>query len=94
MKKIQIIIIITCFIVCLTLCSHIGTTYTRSATVIDVIEDLIVAKDSTGNIWKFKGTNFIIGDQIKLIMDNQLTDENVKDDIVKDAKKFTIFINN
>lgn len=92
MKKIiQIIIIITCFIVCLTLCSHIGTTYTRSATVIDVIEDLIVAKDSTGNIWKFKGTNFIIGDQIKLIMDNQLTDGSITDDIVRDA---TVFINN
>ena len=67
----------------------IGTyesTYTRTAEVVEVNNNLATFIDATGNDWDYyfeDGTNLEVGDNIKLIMDTMHTDSNIYDDKIK-----------
>ena len=75
-------LLIIAFIVCLAFCSHIERTYTRKGTITQIDDKGIIIQDTKGNEWKV--TTFSIGDKVKLVMDNNLTDSNIEDDIIKD----------
>lgn len=70
----------------LSLASIIETTYTRDA-VVDKTEGLSVHfVDSTGHGWWYDDCYAEIGDEVKLIMHTNNTDNYVEDDIIKDIK--------
>ena len=82
MSKIKKILYIIIIIIALIFCNIIATTYVREARVIKV-GDSIQVIDKTGECWEFKGTNFAIDDKVKLVMNDNNTDNIIKDDIIK-----------
>lgn len=83
MLKIKKILYIIIIIIALIFCNIIATTYVREARVIKVSGDSIQAIDKTDEYWEFKGTNFAIDDKVKLVMNDNNTDNIIKDDIIK-----------
>ena len=62
------------------------STYTRTAEVVEVNNNLAIFTDATGNDWDYyfeDGTNLEVGDNVKLIMDTKHTDNNIYDDEIK-----------
>lgn len=62
------------------------STYTRTAEVVEVNNNLATFTDATGNDWEYyfeDGTDLEIGDNVKLIMDTMHTDNNIYDDEIK-----------
>lgn len=62
------------------------STYTRTAEVVEVNNNLATFTDATGNYWDYYfegGTNLKTGDNVKLIMDTMHTDNNIYDDEIK-----------
>lgn len=62
------------------------STYTRTAELVEVNNNLATFTDSTGNDWDYyfeDGTDLEIGDNVKLIMDTKHTDNNIYDDEIK-----------
>ena len=62
------------------------STYTRTAEVVEVNNNLVTFTDSTGNDWDYcfeDGTNLKTSDNVKLIMDSMHTDSNIYDDEIK-----------
>ena len=62
------------------------STYTRTAEVVEVNNNLATFTDSTGNDWEYyfeDGTDLEIGDNVKLVMDTMHTDSNIYDDEIK-----------
>ena len=60
------------------------STYTRTATVINNQNNLVTCQDMSGNVWQYKGNN-AIGEQVKLIMNDNHTSK-ITDDIIKEVK--------
>lgn len=61
-------------------------TYTRTAEVVEVNNNLAIFTDATGNDWNYyfeDGTNLETGNNVKLIMDTMHTDSNIYDDKIK-----------
>ena len=73
----------------ITIIGGVGTyesTYTRTAEVVEVNNNLAIFTDATGNDWYYyfdDGTDIKIGDNVKLIMDTMHTDSNIYDDEIK-----------
>lgn len=73
----------------ITIIGGVGTyesTYTRTAEVVEVNNNLAIFTDATGNDWNYyfeDGTDIEIGDNVKLIMDTMHTDSNIYDDKIK-----------
>ena len=73
----------------ITVIGGVGTyesTYTRTAEVIEVNNNLATFTDTTGNDWEYyfeDGPNLETGDNVKLIMDTMHSDSNVYDDKIK-----------
>ena len=62
------------------------STYTRTAEVVEVNNNLATFTDVTGNDWDYyfeDGTNLETGDNVKLIMNTMHTDNNIYDDEIK-----------
>ena len=62
------------------------STYTRTAEVVEVNNNLATFTDATGNDWDYyfeDGTNLKTGDNVKLIIDTMHTDNNIYDDEIK-----------
>lgn len=83
MSKIKKILYIIVIIIALIFCNIIATTYIREVRVIKVSGDNVQVVDKTGECWEFKGTNFSIDDKVKLVMNDNNTDDTIKDDIIK-----------
>lgn len=82
-KRIMMLITI---ILLLVLSSYIDTHYTRDARV-DKTEGLSVHFiDTTGRGWWYDGCYAEVGEEVKLIMYTNNTDNYVEDDIIKDIK--------
>ena len=82
MKKIYTILIaILLFGLTIQACNF-ESHYSRIAKITNVHNNIITVKDKTGNIWEFKGKGFTKGNKIKLIFDNNNTDEREDDEIV------------
>ena len=86
-EGIQGLLITIVFILMLSFCSIVETTYTRKATVTKVKNNIILFEDNCGHVWEVNGYDFSVGDKVKLIMDNNHTDFNINDDIIKKIKK-------
>jgi hypothetical protein len=86
MKTLKAFATITLIIITLSFASIIETTYTRDA-VVDKTEGLSVHfVDTTGRGWWYDGCYAEVGEEVKLIMHTNNTDNYVKDDIIKDIK--------
>lgn len=86
MKTLKVFATITLIIITLSLASIIETTYTRDA-VVDKTEGLSVHfVDSTGHGWWYDDCYAEVGEEVKLIMHTNNTDNYVEDDIIKDIK--------
>ena len=83
MSKIKKILYIIVIIIALIFCNIIATTYVREARVIKVSDNNVQVIDKTGEYWEFKGTDFAIDDKVKLVMNDNNTDNIIKDDIIK-----------
>ena len=62
------------------------STYTRTAELVEVNNNLAIFTDAAGNDWNYyfeDGTDIKIGDNVKLIMDTMHTDSNIYDDKIK-----------
>ena len=63
--------------------------YSRSAVVvgIDYTADIVTVEDSTGNLWTFEGVeDYDLRDRIALIMHDNGTDWNIKDDKIIEVR--------
>lgn len=86
MKTLKALATITLIIITLSFASIIETTYTRDA-VVDKTEGLSVHfVDTTGRGWWYDGCYAEVGEEVKLIMHTNNTDNYVEDDIIKDIK--------
>lgn len=86
MKTLKAFATITLIIITLSFASIIETTYTRDA-VVDKTEGLSVHfVDTTGRGWWYDGCYAEVGEEVKLIMYTNNTDNYVEDDIIKDIK--------
>lgn len=86
MKTLKAFATITLIIITLSFASIIETTYTRDA-VVDKTEGLSVHfVDTTGRGWWYDGCYAEVGEEVKLIMHTNNTDNYVEDDIIKDIK--------
>lgn len=86
MKTLKAFATITLIIITLSFASIIETTYTRDA-VVDKTEGLSVHfVDTTGRGWWYDDCYAEVGEEVKLIMHTNNTDDYVEDDIIKDIK--------
>ena len=68
---------------------NIETHYTMEGIVTDIEDNnIVVVEDVTGNIWALEARGFAIGQEVKIIFDNNFTENNREDDIIKNIKKF------
>ena len=61
-------------------------TYTRTAEVVEVNNNLATFTDTTGNDWDYyfeDGTNLEVGNKVELVMNTMHTDNNIYDDKIK-----------
>ena len=71
----------------LTICGYYETHYTREADVMEVKGDTIVVVDwFSGNSWEFYGDGYKVGDEVKMKMFNNYTDNDITDDEILDVK--------
>lgn len=84
--RVRAIASLVLIVLLLSLASIIETTYTRDA-VVDKTDGLSVHfVDSTGHGWWYDDCYAEVGDEVKLIMHTNNTDNYVEDDIIKDVK--------
>ena len=57
-------------------------TYYRPAKIIRIRREVVTTLDTSGNIWKFRGTGFRRGENLILVMNNNKTRKKIKDDLV------------
>lgn len=57
------------------------TRYTRTGNVTDVSNNIVTITDTVGHVWEYETTEeYYIGDDVKMIMDNNTTDTIITDD--------------
>ena len=64
----------------------IETTYTREGKIVEVHNTIVIIEDTTGNKWEYEATGFSIGDNVKMKMFNNYTDNTILDDIITSVK--------
>lgn len=57
-------------------------TYYRPAKIIRIRREVVTTLDTSGNVWKFRGTGFRRGENLILVMNNNKTRKKIKDDMV------------
>lgn len=60
--------------------------YYREATVISVENELVTVKDGIGKKWRFTGEGYKVGDEVRMLMDNNTTDSIISDDIIEEVE--------
>lgn len=61
--------------------------YPQAARVVDIQQDEIYLRDGAGNIWRWQGAeDWEIGDGVAMILTNNGTPDNVKDDVIVNIK--------
>lgn len=64
----------------------IETTYTREGKIVEVHNTIVIIEDTTGNEWEYEAAGFSIGDNVKMKMFNNYTDNTILDDIITSIK--------
>ena len=75
-----IIIVLFC------LCSYIETHYYRDAKVTSVSGQLVTVEDKCGYVWEFYADGYRAGDEVRMLMDTNCTDNNIYDDEIITVK--------
>lgn len=78
------------FIIIPSVVGGLETRYNRYGTVIEVNTEETLIEDKTGNIWAIyteEKTNFKVGDEVKMRMYNNYTDNKINDDEILKVKK-------
>ena len=65
---------------------YIKNTHTKEAIVIDCQDNVCIAKDIQGNVWKFNKEECEIGSKVKLYINANNTDFNISDDAITKIK--------
>ena len=68
-------------------CSYLESFYTRKGTVKYTVDNLVVVEDECGYEWEFYGDDYIQGDEVLMLMDNNHTDLKIEDDIITHVKR-------
>jgi len=93
MKKnlISFIVLIGIFYLLIGTCNIIETTYIKNAVVDSVEENIVIFKDSEGNLWSWEKEEtekeYTPNEKVKLIMYTNWTDNNSFDDEIKKVKR-------
>lgn len=64
----------------------IETTYTREGKIVEVHNTIVIIEDTTGNEWEYEAIGFSIGDNVKMKMFNNYTDNTILDDVITSVK--------
>lgn len=56
--------------------------YDLEATIIEVNDECVTAKDNMGHKWDFNGNDYSVGEKVRLKMFTNYTDSNIYDDQV------------
>lgn len=86
-EKKQLVLVGLLILVLLIFCSYVESFYTRKGTVKYTIDDLVVVEDECGYEWEFYGDNYIQGDEVLMLMDNNHTDLIIEDDVITHVKR-------
>ena len=93
MKKIMYDTIITVMLIVVifggaTIARLINNNHTREGVVVatHVSNEEVIIVDTTGNEWEYEATGFSIGDNVKMKMFNNYTDNTILDDIITSIK--------
>jgi len=79
-KKLGLMVGVTIFVAVWALLSAVESRYTREAIVTEIKEDRVIVEDTCGYIWSFVGEGYQEGEKVTLVMNNNLTTSNIKDD--------------
>ena len=85
-EKKQLILVSLLILVLLIFCSYVESFYTRKGTVKYIIDDLVIVEDECGYEWEFRGNDYIQGDEVLMLMDNNHTDLIIEDDVITHVK--------
>lgn len=59
------------------------THYIRKGNITDITNNVITITDTVGHVWEYETTEeYHIGDDVKMVMDNNTTDTIITDDII------------
>ena len=86
-EKKQLVLVGLLILVLLIFCSYVESFYTRKGTVKYTIDDLVVVEDECGYEWEFYGDDYIQGDEVLMLMDNNHTDLIIEDDVITHVKR-------
>lgn len=81
-KKFLVVLMVVLIVVFLGIYER---TYKRNAIVTNSSNGIVTVKDNCGYVWEYRGTA-TIGDSVTLVMHDNHTDSNIKDDIIKEVK--------
>ncbi len=88
MRKIIPIVIVIIMFLCVGWLSNQEHTYTREVTVHSVECDTVTVIDSNYNVWRYNSNDVdtsLIGKTITVVMNDNYTDSNIKDDKIIDV---------
>lgn len=60
---------------------------TIDAEIVNITNDIITIKDSTGNFWEINNDSYMVGDKVILTISDKGTDFLTDDEIIKIKKK-------
>ena len=86
MKKIRIIVIAMVILMLCGWCSHYEHHYTCKAVVTNVECIEVTVKDNSGHYWTFMGNGYKKGDKLTLVMSDNMTSNNIYDDMIKEVR--------
>lgn len=85
--NVKAIIVIALVIAVFLIVGHIESHYNMTAIVTYInSNDYVTVVDAEGDVWAFYGTNFSVGDEVKLKMFTNCTDSIYDDEVVKAVK--------
>lgn len=82
------ILFIIIFIIIFKICGIVESTNIKKGYVTNIEERLITIEDTQGKEWQYvTNKKLAINDKVSIVIDNNNTEDNEKDDIVKKVKK-------
>lgn len=88
-ERVQTFIALIGLLLFLLLVGRVGyweTHYNRDATVVSVQGQLVTVEDRIGMLWDFYADGYKVGDEVRMLMDNNTTDNIITDDTIEDVK--------
>lgn len=85
-EKVLVTLALLVIIALFCLCSFIETHYYRNGEVISVSGQLVEVEDFAGLTWEFYADGFRVGDEVRMLMDTNCTDNTVYDDEIVNVK--------